>query len=277
RIDSGFELGDVIPQEYDSLFAKFIAHASTREEVIRNLIAILDQTVVSGIITNKSYLRAVLAYPDFATNQTYTRWIEEHPELLKTSSEQLDHDLKFWAKKWSSELFVQRWDFQLQETLNTHLASHVPHPTSILQEFQPSEEHGTHSPQGLVRIAGWFTVRDERIYAAGWISRFELCITFERDIDGVGQRRIAFAGQFEVDDIKTHHGPIVAQVPGVVLDVRAKINEIIEPRTPILVVEAMKIEMPMVLPIAAKITAIHVRRGDRIQPGQTLVTWEPAA
>jgi biotin carboxyl carrier protein len=63
----------------------------------------------------------------------------------------------------------------------------------------------------------------------------------------------------------------------VVLDVRAKVNEVVDAQEPILVVEAMKIEMPMTLPVPARITAIHVKQGDRIKPGQTLVTWEPAA
>ena len=90
-------------------------------------------------------------------------------------------------------------------------------------------------------------------------------------------RSIAFAGQFEVEEAKSHRGPIVAQVPGVVLDVRAKVNEVVDAQEPILVVEAMKIEMPMTLPVPARITAIHVKQGDRIKPGQTLVSWEPAA
>jgi pyruvate carboxylase subunit B len=78
-----------------------------------------------------------------------------------------------------------------------------------------------------------------------------------------------------VDEFRAHHGPVIAQVPGVVLDVRAKANEQIGAHEPIIVIEAMKIEMPVSLPVDAKITAIHVKAGDRIQPGQTLVTWEP--
>jgi biotin carboxyl carrier protein len=76
--------------------------------------------------------------------------------------------------------------------------------------------------------------------------------------------------------ICAHHGPIIAQVPGIVLDVRAQTGAVVAAHEPVLVVEAMKIEMPMSLPIAARITSISVKTGDRIQPGQTLVTWDPA-
>jgi pyruvate carboxylase subunit B len=102
-------------------------------------------------------------------------------------------------------------------------------------------------------------------------------VTFQTQVQGVGQRRLWFAGQYETEDLRTHHGPITTQVPGVVLDIRARADDIVEANQPILIIEAMKIEMPFTLPIAAKITAVHVKTGDRIQPGQTLVTWEPAA
>jgi acetyl/propionyl-CoA carboxylase alpha subunit len=267
RIDSGYDEGDTIPQEYDSLFSKVIIHSDDRMKSISEASEALEKTTVAGVITNKYFLQTVLNHSDFQKNGIHTRWIESHPELAAAGKD-LDADLLFWGKKLSSELFVQR------------NASHVFVRTSgILRSFESdSEMHGTASPQGLIRISGKFeTDSDGDVKASGWITRFELCISFDRPIRGIGQRRIAFAGQFEVEDAKSHRGPIVAQVPGVVLDVRAKVNEVIDAQEPILVVEAMKIEMPMTLPVAARITAIHVKQGDRIKPGQTLVTWEPAA
>ncbi len=265
RVESGFEMGDVVPQEYDSLIAKLICKGTNREDAIRKCTNVLDGIVIGGVLTNQYFLRSVLSHPDYLENRIHTRWIDSHPVA---PSERLDSDLVFWGKKFCSELFVQRGD---------SAAATVPAPTELLLEFAPEMEiHGTHSPQGLVRIAGRFRGKDNgEVYATGWISRFEMCLSFQKEIEGVGQRRIAFAGQFEIDDVRAHHGPILAQMPGVVLDVRAAVDQIVQPQSPILIIEAMKIEMPMSLPVAAKITAIRVKRGDRIQPGQTLVTWEP--
>ncbi len=266
RVDTGFEAGDVIPQEYDSLFAKVICKGTDREEAIRNLTNTLDGMAVGGILTNRYFLRSVLAHPDYFENKIHTRWIDAHPVA---PSERLDGDLVFWGKKFCSEMFVQRGE--------SSVVNQRP-PVELLLEFAANEKiHGTYSPQGLVRVGGHFRVKENgKVYATGWINRFEICLSFEREIESVGQRRIAFAGQFEVDDVRTHHGPIVAQVPGLVLDVRASADQVWEAHSPILVIEAMKIEMPVSLPVAAKITEIHVKRGDRIQPGQTLVTWEPS-
>jgi 3-methylcrotonyl-CoA carboxylase alpha subunit len=274
RLDSGFETGDVVPQEYDSLFAKLIVCSGSREKTLNDLRKVLERCRIAGLLTNKYFLQDVVSHPDFEQNRIFTRWIDSHPELTQNSTV-LDSDLQYWGKRMSSELLVQRRQRQIEPEVPQELTR-----PSILIDFAPrAGDHGGNSPQGLIRIAGDFTLAQNAgtVYASGWISRFEICLAFDRVIHGIGQRRISFAGQFEVEDPRAHHGPIVAQVPGVVLDVRAKVNQVVQAQEPILVIEAMKIEMPMTLPINAKITSIHVKAGDRIQPGQTLVTWEPAA
>ena len=268
RIDSGYEPGDVIPQEYDSLFAKVIVHAKSRDESIQRVTQALQESLIAGTITNKFYLERVLQSPDFQKNRIHTRWMESHPELMEEDNASLDEDLLFWAKRFSSELLVQR---------NPH-GLHSEVPARVLKDFFPDFSiHGARASKG-VSVGGHFLLDGEQqVYAAGWVNRFELCITFQRVVEGVAQRRLSFAGQYEIEDLRTHHGPITAQVPGVVLEVRAETDDIVEALQPILIVEAMKIEMPFSLPISAKITKIHVKPGDRILPGQTLVTWEPAA
>ncbi len=266
RIDSGYDPGDVIPQEYDSLFAKLIIHGRNRGEVIARLSNVLEESFVAGTITNKFYLESILRHEDFEQNRIYTRWIDFHPEVIRKDSDALDEDLIFWGKKFSSELLVQR----------ERDAPVVPIPTHTLTGFTPDPSvHGGPSPKG-VTIGGYFEIQGTgTVYASGWVSRFDLCVTFERWVEGVAQRRISFAGLHEIQDLRTHHGPITAQVPGVILEIRAKPDDIVEALQPILIVEAMKIEMPFTLSVSARILAIHVKTGDRILPGQTLVTWEP--
>jgi pyruvate carboxylase len=227
----------------------------------------LDETLVAGTITNKFYLRRVLQTEDFRNNDVHTRWIESHPDLLKEGSNELDQDLARWGKLFSSELLVRRM-YQFQErTLNA----------TVLKRFIPDPElHGTIAPQGIVRIAGTFEVGSEMIPVSGWVTRFEVCLTFQTERLGAAQRKITFAGQFETEDLRTHHGPITTQVPGVVLDVRAEPGQVVPAHQPIIIIEAMKIEMPFTLPIPAKISAVQIKPGDRIMPGQILVTWEPA-
>jgi acetyl/propionyl-CoA carboxylase alpha subunit len=257
RIDSGYEAGDTVPQEYDSLIAKLVCYSSGRKRTIRSLIQTLQKSLVSGVITNKFFLEDLISQSDFDRDRIYTRWIEDHPELTQNSNA-LDEDLAYWGVR---------------------LRTCENQDPKYLIRFIPDEDlHGSHTLQGLVQIAGVFEINDgSNVIVSGWINRFEFCITFGTRVRQTGQRRLRFLGELEVEDIRTHHGPIVSQVPGVVLEVRSKMNDIVQARTPILIIEAMKIEMPMSLPVDAKITSISVKAGDRILPGQTLVTWEPVA
>lgn len=267
RVDTGFEAGDVIPQEYDSLFTKLIVTAPTRNEAVELMSRTLAQTLIAGTITNKFYLQRVLLHPDFKNNNIHTRWIESNPELMKEGSAKIDEDLLLWGKVFSSDLLVRRMEEFSERSITA----------KVLKKFLPDESlHGTVSPQGLVKIAGSFELDAETIPTSGWVSRFEICLTFQKEINGTGQRKIAFSGLFETEDLRAHHGPITTQVPGVVLEVRAEPGQTVPALQPILIVEAMKIEMPFTLPISAKIVSVQVKSGDRIMPGQTLVIWEPA-
>src|SRR5262245_25920613 len=100
RIDSGYDEGDTIPQEYDSLFSKVIVHTADRKQSISEMSAVLEKTTIAGVITNKYFLQAVIQNGDFQQNSIHTRWIESHPEITSTGND-LDADLLFWGKKLS--------------------------------------------------------------------------------------------------------------------------------------------------------------------------------
>jgi pyruvate carboxylase len=48
----------------------------------------------------------------------------------------------------------------------------------------------------------------------------------------------------------------------------------VRPRQPLVVLEAMKMETPVVSPYEAAVRAVHVRDGDRVTGGQLLVELE---
>src|SRR5262249_18266268 len=95
RLDTGFTAGDVVPQDYDSMFAKLIFHGENRDAAIQGLVHALDHSLISGVITNKFFLRSVLSHPEFHQNRLYTRWFADHPELVG-KADQLDDDLRIW-------------------------------------------------------------------------------------------------------------------------------------------------------------------------------------
>lgn len=66
RCDRWITAGTVVPANYDSLVAKLIVSAPTREEAIAKMKAALAATSLAGIETNLEYLRQVVASAEFA-------------------------------------------------------------------------------------------------------------------------------------------------------------------------------------------------------------------
>ncbi|MCB0323315.1 MAG: acetyl-CoA carboxylase biotin carboxylase subunit [Bdellovibrionales bacterium] len=77
RVDSGVYDRYKIPPNYDSLVAKVIVHAETREEAIKKMLVALDECIIGGIKTNMDLHRRVLTHPCFRTGQVHTKLLEE--------------------------------------------------------------------------------------------------------------------------------------------------------------------------------------------------------
>ena len=78
RFDSGIAAGSVVGVDYDPLLAKISTWGATRAEACARMRAALDATVVLGVVTNRDFLRAVVAHPAFAAGDTHTEFVEEH-------------------------------------------------------------------------------------------------------------------------------------------------------------------------------------------------------
>lgn len=81
RVDSGFEAGDVIGGNFDSLLAKLIVTGATREEALERSRRALAEFEVDGIATALTFHRVVVEDPAFAPADgapftVHTRWIE---------------------------------------------------------------------------------------------------------------------------------------------------------------------------------------------------------
>ncbi|MBM7052305.1 biotin carboxylase N-terminal domain-containing protein [Rothia sp. ZJ1223] len=79
RWDSGVRAGTVSSGDFDSLLAKLIVSAPTRQQAIRRARQALRQLEIQGISTVIDFHRRVMEHPDFTSNdglKVYTTWIE---------------------------------------------------------------------------------------------------------------------------------------------------------------------------------------------------------
>jgi acetyl/propionyl-CoA carboxylase alpha subunit len=109
----------------------------------------------------------------------------------------------------------------------------------------------------------------ERMPARPWRTPFRLNLpppppAPAPDVDAAGHERHAAA----------ESSSVVAPMPGTVIRVLVAPGDEVEPRQPLVVLEAMKMETPLVSPYAAIVREVRVAEGDRVAGGAVLVELE---
>lgn len=76
RLDTHVYSGYVIPPYYDSMIAKLITTAQTREEAILKMKRALDEFVIEGIQTTIPFHRQLMDHPDYLAGNYTTKFME---------------------------------------------------------------------------------------------------------------------------------------------------------------------------------------------------------
>jgi acetyl-CoA carboxylase biotin carboxylase subunit len=76
RVDTALYDGWRVPPHYDSLIAKLIVHAPTREACLLRLERALDEFVIEGVKTTLPLFQALLKEADFRAGRYSIRWLE---------------------------------------------------------------------------------------------------------------------------------------------------------------------------------------------------------
>jgi len=76
RLDTHVYDGYVIPPNYDSMIAKLITTAQTREEAIAKMKRALDEFVIEGIKTTIPFHRQLMDHPDYVAGNYTTKFME---------------------------------------------------------------------------------------------------------------------------------------------------------------------------------------------------------
>ena len=77
RLDTHVYAGYSIPPNYDSMIAKLITTAQTREEAISKMKRALDEFVIEGIKTTIPFHRQLMDHPDYLAGNYTTKFMED--------------------------------------------------------------------------------------------------------------------------------------------------------------------------------------------------------
>jgi len=116
RVDDGYEQGQDIPVFYDSMLAKLVAYAPTRDEAIDRLCRAIDEYYIQGVKTTLSFGKWAVQTEPFRTGKFDTKFIEKFykPEYLQPQDEELEAVAALitghiWeSKKQAPELYAQQ-------------------------------------------------------------------------------------------------------------------------------------------------------------------------
>ncbi|RNC92328.1 MAG: acetyl-CoA carboxylase biotin carboxylase subunit [Allomuricauda sp.] len=77
RLDTHVYSGYIIPPNYDSMVAKLITTAQTREEAINKMRRALDEFVIEGVKTTIPFHRQLMDHPDYLAGNYTTKFMED--------------------------------------------------------------------------------------------------------------------------------------------------------------------------------------------------------
>ncbi|RZU30706.1 acetyl/propionyl/methylcrotonyl-CoA carboxylase subunit alpha [Blastococcus saxobsidens] len=290
RVDSSLAVGSVVGTDYDPMLAKVIAWAPDRETARARLVGALGRTSVLGVTTNAAFLRALLTDPDVVAGKLDTGLIERRGEAL-TAAEPVPFTvyaaaaLALLVESEPAGPVVDRWDvsdgWRLGEPAWTvrRLQAGGGEPVEVrLRGRAAAAEVQVAAgavPARAIRDGDRLrvTVGDQTTSYAVVHSGGMVWLAADGHVTGLReQERLSSAAGAAVGD-----GVVSSPMPGTVTVVQASVGDEVEAGTPLLVVEAMKMEHVLTAPIAGTVAELAVTAGQTVALDERLALVTPAA
>ena len=298
RVDSGVEEGDEITPYYDPMIAKLIVWDVSRDRALARMLQALAEYRVVGVANNIEFLSRLVACPSFFNADLDTGLIEREKDGLFPV--QTEPPRKAWLALVLAELLRERaqaarvsrkhsepespWHLRDGWRLNAGakrtLIFRIGEVQKIFQitsrsggfdiEFDgvSSSVNGSLDPRGLlraeldgVRITSTVVVAGERrhVFVQGRTWQFSAVDPLHFSGEGGGAE-----------------GSLLAPMPGAVIALIAVEGAKVEKGTPLLILEAMKMEHTITAPASGTVKRFCFRVGDQVGDGDELVEFEVA-
>jgi acetyl-CoA/propionyl-CoA carboxylase biotin carboxyl carrier protein len=287
RVDAGVETGSTISRFYDPLLAKLVVHAAARDTAVSRLRDLLEHTLIHGVGTNLEHLAAIVAHPAFAAGDLDTAFLDRHlpdwrpipasgPAVAAIAAlltkppggNPADpwHTIGAWRLSASggAPLRLEEGDdhhvavVRLQGGRLTVTVGGALHEVSEVAEQGPDVRLKVDGHPLVARL----TRSGDDVWAqiAGRTHRMRL------------QRATHHADASAISGA----GTLTAPMSGAVIDIRVSPGDHVVSGQVLMVVEAMKMEHPVVSPGDGVVTAVHVTVGNVVKGDMPLLDWEPA-
>jgi geranyl-CoA carboxylase alpha subunit len=282
RVDAGIAEGSVVSPYYDAMVAKVIAHGRDRDDAIRRLRAALLDLPLFGPRHNGRFLVDLLDHADFRAARMTTTRIDEWSEqgaaqlqrpvpdeaawCLAAAAFALQHGAGWRADSVAAFDLVLACDAGERRTLRVR-----PQRDGTVEVTHEQQRHALERFEiepGRIRCE-WDGVSRS---VAALMHGDTLHLAWQGATFVFDEADPVPDGASAVDARRAH-----APVAGVIAKVAVGPGETVVAGQPLVCVEAMKMEMWVIAPAAARVTLLSVRAGDIVAAGALVVEFEPAA
>jgi 3-methylcrotonyl-CoA carboxylase alpha subunit len=303
RVETGVESGSTVSPYYDSMLAKLIAHAATRDEALDRLSQALDQTSIFGITTNQGFLARLIGLSETRDATFHTRLIDEQIDRLVDKTKALDVEaLALGAYFWMAQ----------QRPPTTSIAQHNPWQSRDITGWQMAAGGDGLSPIPILHLetAGAsaeirFAPRQSDGSMIVGINDDKLSVRLEPADDDsftaiVGSRRETVRihqhdQTLFVHDLHGVHtltampyltyisaaaetsGELRAPMTGMILKVNVAVGDRIKAGDVAAILESMKMELRITCETDGVVTAVNCRSGETVERNAVVVVVEPDA
>jgi 3-methylcrotonyl-CoA carboxylase alpha subunit len=290
RIDTGITQGKTISTYYDPMIAKLIVWDRDRLSALAQLRRALAETEIGGLVTNTAFLAKLAANKAFAKGDVDTGFVGRHEKELLPSVPAASDDVLTLAATgillrerqarandpWSH---MDGWrhyggghDHLTLVDLSGGQATHKLAFDYVKDGFLFHLKKSAVPVSAELSQAGKLTAdMGGRRISAGLASASDDVTLF---LDGIGYRLRRAGIAFEDEGSEAAALKITAPMPGRIIAVHVAPGKMVEKGTPLIVLEAMKMEHTLKAGHAGKIEHVGCKPGDQIREGQELLRFE---
>jgi 3-methylcrotonyl-CoA carboxylase alpha subunit len=297
RVETGVESGSVVTPYYDSMLAKLITHADTRDEALDRLKQALDDTSIFGITTNQGFLERLIDLPATRNATFYTRLIDDQIDHLvdkikELNTEALALGAYFWITRQRQPAAPSPW--QSRDMTGWHMAAGgeglSPIPILHLEEsgasaeirFAPLQADGSMivSVNDDKLEVALVPLADDSFTAIVGARRETVRIYQEGQTIFVHDRRgthalTAVPYLTYISAVAETSGELRAPMMGMILKVNVAVGDKIKAGDVAAVLESMKMELRVSSEIDGVVTAVNCRAGETVERNAVIVIVEP--
>ncbi|MDV3513761.1 acetyl/propionyl/methylcrotonyl-CoA carboxylase subunit alpha [Stenotrophomonas sp. C1657] len=293
RVDTGVEEGDSITPYYDPMIAKLIVWDVDRDAALRRMRQALADCQVVGVTTNAGFLRRLVQTDSFANAKLDTALIEREQAALAVTGdgEQALWELAAIAAVASTPAAAadardphSPWQAQDGWRLGVPAARSVPlqqgERAHTLKVWTTADgwrvQCGDAAPKQVVGHADGQTLSvqmDERRWRLQLQRDGDQLYLFASD----GQHRFTLHDPVgESEQASADAGSLLAPMPGRIVATLVAAGTQVKRGTPLVVLEAMKMEHTLQAPADGTVKGYRAKSGDQVGDGAVLVDFEAA-